>query len=197
MCRSATQKIDTTALFYCTKHGQNPIHPTDKCFTLKNRMEKFKRNSSSAFNKRKSFRKSKSSYKKMSLDHITVKTTDEYETQTDNSDRPSENKWTKFTNTRHINPELKILMHSQQQLKSKISYGALKTINRSEWASPMFTVSKTYQTLRSITDLKEKKRLLQNVSNPKSPKNKYTNCDGFNYNCFGHRHGILQNHNTR
>jgi hypothetical protein len=31
----------------------------------------------------------------------------------------------------------------------------LKTINRSEWASPMFTVSKTYQTLRSITDLKE------------------------------------------
>ena len=91
----------------------------------------------------------------MSLDHITVKTRDEYETQTDNSDSPSENKRTKFTNTRHINPELKILMHSQQQLKSKISYGVLKTINRSEWASPMFTVSKTYQTLRSITDLKE------------------------------------------
>jgi hypothetical protein len=31
----------------------------------------------------------------------------------------------------------------------------LKTINRSEWASPKFIVSKTYQTLRSITDLKE------------------------------------------
>jgi hypothetical protein len=44
---------------------------------------------------------------------------DEYETQTDNSDSPSENKRTKFMNTRHINPELKILMHSQQQLKSK------------------------------------------------------------------------------
>jgi hypothetical protein len=54
----------------------------------------------------------------MSLDHITVKTTDEYKTQTDNSDSPSENKRTKFTNTRHVNPDLKILMHSQQQLKS-------------------------------------------------------------------------------
>jgi hypothetical protein len=32
------------------------------------------------------------------------------------------------------------------------------------------------------------------VSNPKSPKNKYTKCDGFNYNFFGHKHGILQNH---
>jgi hypothetical protein len=104
---------------------------------------------------KKSFRKSESSYEKMSLDHITVKTTDEFETQKDNSDSPSENKRTNFTNTRHINPELKILMHSQQQLKSKISYGVLKTINLSEWASPMFTVSKTYQTLRSITDLKE------------------------------------------
>ena len=50
---------------------------------------------------------------------LTVKTTDEYETQTDNSDSPSENKRTKFTNTRHINPWLKILKHSQQQLKSK------------------------------------------------------------------------------
>jgi hypothetical protein len=70
-------------------------------------------------NKNKSFRKSESSYEKMSLDHITVKTTDEYENQTDNSDSLSENKRAKFTNARHINPELKILMHSQQQLKSK------------------------------------------------------------------------------
>ncbi len=45
---------------------------------------------------KKSFRKSESSYEKMSLDHITVKTTDEYETQTDNSDSPSENKRTKI-----------------------------------------------------------------------------------------------------
>jgi hypothetical protein len=50
---------------------------------------------------------------------LTVKITDEYETQTDNSDSPSENKRTKFTNTRHINPLLKILKHSQKQLKSK------------------------------------------------------------------------------
>jgi hypothetical protein len=37
---STTQKNDTTAKFYCTKHGQNPKHPTDKCFTLKNRVER-------------------------------------------------------------------------------------------------------------------------------------------------------------
>jgi hypothetical protein len=47
-CRSATQKIDTTAFLFCTKHGQNPTHPTDKCFTLKNRTEKAKRTSRSA-----------------------------------------------------------------------------------------------------------------------------------------------------
>jgi hypothetical protein len=35
---------------------------------------------------------------------LTVKIMDEYETQTDNSNSPSENKRTKFTNTRHINP---------------------------------------------------------------------------------------------
>jgi hypothetical protein len=34
--RSATQKSDTTAKFYCTEHRQNPSHATDKCFTLKN-----------------------------------------------------------------------------------------------------------------------------------------------------------------
>jgi hypothetical protein len=33
--RSVTQKDDTTAKFYCTEHGQNPTHPTDKCYTLK------------------------------------------------------------------------------------------------------------------------------------------------------------------
>ena len=40
--RSATQKSDTTAKFYCTEHGQNPSHSTDKCFTLKNPAEKAK-----------------------------------------------------------------------------------------------------------------------------------------------------------
>jgi hypothetical protein len=71
----------------------------------------------------------------------------------------------------------------------------LKTINRSEWASPMFTVSKTYQTLRSITDLKEvnQKDCYKTYPILKVQKNKCTNCDSFNYNFFGHKHGILQN----
>jgi hypothetical protein len=54
--RSATQKSDTTAKFYCTEHGQNPSHPTDKCYTLKNRAEKARGASSSGLTK-KSFRK--------------------------------------------------------------------------------------------------------------------------------------------
>ena len=54
--RSATQKSDTTAKFYCTKHGHNPSHPTDKCYTLKNRAEKAKGASSSGLTI-KSFRK--------------------------------------------------------------------------------------------------------------------------------------------
>jgi hypothetical protein len=37
--RSATQKNETTAKSYCTEHGQNPTHPTDKSYTLKNRAE--------------------------------------------------------------------------------------------------------------------------------------------------------------
>jgi hypothetical protein len=54
--RSATQKSDTTARFYCTQHGQNPSHSTDKCFTLKNRAEKARGASSPGLTK-KSFRK--------------------------------------------------------------------------------------------------------------------------------------------
>jgi hypothetical protein len=48
--RSATQKSDTTAEFYCTEHGHNPSHPTDK------RGEKARGASSSGLTK-KSFRK--------------------------------------------------------------------------------------------------------------------------------------------
>jgi hypothetical protein len=40
----------------------------------------------------------------------------------------------------------------------------------------------------------EQKDSIQNLSNPKSPKNKYTNCNSSNYNFFGHKHGILQHH---
>jgi hypothetical protein len=54
--RSATQKSDTTAKFYCTEHEQNPSHPTDKCYTLKNCVEKARGASSSGLT-RKSFRK--------------------------------------------------------------------------------------------------------------------------------------------
>ena len=54
--RSATQKSDTASKFYCTEHGHNPSHPTDKCYTLKNRAEKAKGASSSGLTK-KSFRK--------------------------------------------------------------------------------------------------------------------------------------------
>ncbi len=54
--RSAQPKNDTTTKFYCTEHGQNPTHTTDKCFTLKNRAEKAKGASSSGLTK-KSFRK--------------------------------------------------------------------------------------------------------------------------------------------
>ena len=53
--RSVQPKNDTTTKFYCTEHGQNPTHTTDKCFTLKNRAEKAKGASSSGLTK-KSFR---------------------------------------------------------------------------------------------------------------------------------------------
>jgi hypothetical protein len=50
--RSATQKSNTTAKFYCTEHGQNPSHPTDKCYTLKNHAEKARGASSSGLTKK-------------------------------------------------------------------------------------------------------------------------------------------------
>jgi hypothetical protein len=120
---------------------------------------------------KKLFHKSESSYEKMSLDHITVKTTDEYETQTDNSDSPSGNKRTKFTNTRHINTELKILMHSQQ-LKSKDFFWCAEN-NQPLWMGII-----NVHCLKDISNSHiyyrfkrgKPKRLLQSVSNPKSPK---------------------------
>jgi hypothetical protein len=45
---------DTTTKFYCTKHRQNPTHPTDKCYTLKNCADKAKGTSSLAFTKKSS-----------------------------------------------------------------------------------------------------------------------------------------------
>ena len=54
--KSGTHTSDSSAKYYCTEHGQNPTHSTDKCFTLKNRMTKDKGTASSALTK-KSFRK--------------------------------------------------------------------------------------------------------------------------------------------
>jgi hypothetical protein len=41
------------------------------------------------------------------------------------------------------------------EIERLVSYGVLPKVNRSEWASPMFTVTKKDQTLRSIADLRE------------------------------------------
>jgi hypothetical protein len=42
------------------------------------------------------------------------------------------------------------------EIERLVSYGAvLQKVNRSEWASPMFTVTKKDQTLRYIVDLRE------------------------------------------
>jgi hypothetical protein len=53
---TSTKKNNTTAKFHCTQHGQNPTHPMDKCYTLKNHARKAKGASSSGLTK-KSFRK--------------------------------------------------------------------------------------------------------------------------------------------
>jgi hypothetical protein len=132
----------------------------------------------------------------MSLDHITVKTTDEYETQTDNSDSPSENKRTKFTNTRHINPELKILMHSQQQLKSKDFLWCVEK-NQPLWMG----ITTNVHCLKDMSNSQiyyrfkrgKQKDCYKTYPILKVKENEYTNCDSFNYNFFGHKHGILQN----
>ena len=41
------------------------------------------------------------------------------------------------------------------EVERLVSYGVLRKINRSEWASPMFTVTKPDTSLRSIADLRE------------------------------------------
>jgi hypothetical protein len=41
------------------------------------------------------------------------------------------------------------------EIERLVSYGVLRKVNRSEWGSPMFTVAKKDQTLRSIAGLRE------------------------------------------
>jgi hypothetical protein len=80
---------------------------------------------------------------------LTVKIMDEYETQTHHSGQNLRTQEISIHDWKSWN------IHNNNW-NQKISYGGvLKKINHSECASPMFTVSKTYQTLRSITDLKE------------------------------------------
>ena len=43
----------------------------------------------------------------------------------------------------------------REEIDRLVGYGVLRKINRSEWASPMFTVTKPDSTLRSIADLRE------------------------------------------
>jgi uncharacterized FlaG/YvyC family protein len=63
---------------------------------------------------------------------LTVKITDKYETQTDKSDSPSENKRTKIYERKTHQSMIENLDAFTTKLKSKISFGVLKTINRSE-----------------------------------------------------------------
>jgi hypothetical protein len=69
-----------------------------------------------------------------------------------------------FLNTKK--PTYPVPLSQEAKLKPKIerfvSYGVLQKVNRSEWASPMFTVVKKDQTLRSIAALREvNKRIRQ------------------------------------
>lgn len=59
--------------------------------------------------------------------------------------------------------------HSQEQklrdeVQRLIDFGVMRKVNRSEWASPMFTILKADSTLRSLADLRElNKRIKRNL----------------------------------
>jgi hypothetical protein len=95
---------------------------------------------------KKSFRKSESSYEKMSIDHIMVKTTDKYDspskTETDNSNIQSEKQTDELNEHKTYQSKIENLdaFTTTSEINKLVSYGVLKRINRSECASPMFTV---------------------------------------------------------
>jgi hypothetical protein len=68
--------------------------------------------------------------------------------------------------------------HSQeQQLKDEVQqlvdFGVLRKLNRSEWACPMFTISKPDKLLRSLADLRElNKRIKSNMETLSNTKDK-------------------------
>jgi hypothetical protein len=66
----------------------------------------------------------------------------------------------KDKNDKHYHAKPYPVPHSQeQQLKDEfqrlVDFGVLPKVNRSEWACPMFTISKPYKSLRSLADLRE------------------------------------------
>ena len=44
---------------------------------------------------------------------------------------------------------------SKEEMDRLTSYGVVRKVNRSEWASPVFTIPKSDSTLRSIGDFRE------------------------------------------
>jgi hypothetical protein len=82
----------------------------------------------------------------MSLDHITVKTTDKYKspskTETDNSNIQSGKQTDKLIKHKTYQSKIENLdaFTTKSEINKLVSYGVLKRINRSEWASAMFTV---------------------------------------------------------
>ena len=56
--------------------------------------------------------------------------------------------------------------HSQErklkdEIKRLCAYGVLRKINNSEWACPMFTISKPDGSLRSLADLREVNKVIK------------------------------------
>jgi hypothetical protein len=82
----------------------------------------------------------------MSLDHITVKTTNEYDspskTETDKPNFQSEKQSDRLNEHKIYQSKIENLdaFTTTSEINRLISYGVLKRINRSEWAPPMFTV---------------------------------------------------------
>jgi hypothetical protein len=82
----------------------------------------------------------------MPLDHITVKTTDKYdspsENETDKSNIQSKKQSDKLNEHKIYQSKIENLdaFTTTSEINKLVSYGVLKRINCSEWASPMFTV---------------------------------------------------------
>ena len=60
---------------------------------------------------------------------------------------------------------IQFLIHKSKKLKEEIAwlckYGILRKTNNSEWACPMFTISKPDGSLRSLADLREVNKVIK------------------------------------